>query len=71
MLYIFVLGETDNYLTQFETVAEEENVTIGEDYLDESVSLIFDEVTGICDSTADENNESKFFFLFLKFFFFS
>ena len=62
MLYIFVLGETDNYLTQFETVAEEENVTIGEDYLDESVSSIFDEVTGICDTTEDENNESNFFF---------
>ena len=47
MLYIFVLGETDNYLTQFETLAEEENVTIGEDYYDESVSSIFDEVTGM------------------------
>ncbi|XP_047128205.1 uncharacterized protein LOC105843716 [Hydra vulgaris] len=53
-------GETDSYLTQFKTVAENENVTIGEDYFDENVSSIFDEATG-CDNEGDEdeNNESE------------
>ncbi|XP_047124899.1 uncharacterized protein LOC124807237 [Hydra vulgaris] len=53
-------GETDSYLTQFKTVAENENVTIDEDYFDENVSSIFDEATG-CDNEGDEdkNNESE------------
>ncbi|XP_065647528.1 uncharacterized protein LOC136077047 [Hydra vulgaris] len=52
-------GETGNILTQFETSADKENVAIGEDYFYENVSSIFDEVTGICDSTEEENNESE------------
>ena len=60
IFYIFVLGETGNNLTQFETSADKENVAIGEDYFYENVSSIFDEVTGICDSTEEENNESNF-----------
>ena len=64
MFYVFVLGEADNYLTQFETVAEEENVTFGEDYFDESVSSVFDELAGICDSTEDKKKIKVIFFFF-------
>ncbi|XP_065685033.1 uncharacterized protein LOC124807685 [Hydra vulgaris] len=51
-------GETDSYLTQFKTVAENENVTIGEDYFNENVSSIFDEATG-CDNEGDEDENNK------------
>ncbi|XP_047128576.2 uncharacterized protein LOC124809079 [Hydra vulgaris] len=51
--------ETVNYSTQFEADAEEQKLTINEDYFDESASTFFDDVMGKFDLVEDTSYESE------------